>query len=442
MRHALTILCVLSCLLVGCGGGKKAEPARTSTKPIVEPVPEAPPPPPTYVIAHRNAQIHLQPDEKSAFLQFRTPERQEEVDERRAEQERERAEDAKKAEEERIEREQKRRQRILKKRRRLSKKRRRELAERDRERAEERAIERAEAKLRGLRRDARKYPLRAPHRWWIPFRKIGEDGDWVAVTAVGSDAEPPHCYRDNFGGLDRLDATFYVRKSDLATLTTRSAKAAPSQGTQVIIRPGVAVRLAREATEDNPAKYDVYVDGFVLRLAIPADAVGTEYEPARPFEAPMTDTVFTARSWTRGKLKLANRMPLPYNPYTTLYVTGTLYVGARFYATTQTPCGEYTVRTHEDHIEPVGKRGVMRLTGGEQAVKPPYARAGAMSHLPSGEPFALVRRDYPLGEPTTESDGRKCYRSRVWGSNDKSATRALELCFDATRIVTVEAESK
>ncbi len=431
MRFLTTVVAVL----IGCGGGQASTTGDSS--PRIEPVVEEPELPPRYVLVHRNTPIRLQPSDDAPFLQYRTPERQAELEARWSDAEAKRLEAAQEAEKERLEAEKTRKDRLRKRRRKYSRKKRAELAVRDKERAEANRIKRAERTLRDIERRAAKSRLRGPDKLWIPFRLVRRKGEWLQLSPVRRDADPPHCYARNFGEVDRLDAMFYVRESDLAPVTTKSVTVAPQHGTHVTLRPGVAVR---PTAGTEPLTYEVFVDGFVLRLALPADAVAFDYEPQLPFEAPMTDTVFSPIALADGKLDLGPGQPLPFNPYRDLYVTGTLKVGSRFYATTQTPCGEYSVRVRDDMLEPVGKRGVMRLSE-EESVKPPFARAGAMAHLPDGAPFAPVRANFPLGDPTRTADNRACFRSAVWGKTDAAVSRSLELCF-RTEDVNLETSSK
>lgn len=409
--------------LAACGGANPTP----QTDAVAEPVVEEPPAPPTYVIVHRNTPIHLQPGDDAPFLQYRTPERQTAVDGRTMEDDEERAEKLKADDEAWWEKEKARRERLRKRLKKYRGARRAEVAERDRERAEARVSARAERKLRDIRKHADRHRLQGPDRPWIPFRLVKRQGEWLQLSPVHRDADPPHCYMNNFGEVDRLDATFWVRETGLEPVITRSVTIAPAQGTQVILRPGIAVQPIES---DDPDRYEVFVDGFVLELTVPAGAVGTEYEPVRGFEAPMTDTVFTPIAWADNKLRLGTRDTLPYNPYRDLYVTGTLFVGSRFFVTTETPCAEYTVRASEDDIEPVGKRGVMRLSGEDETISPPFARPGALSYLPGGGAFATVRQPFPLGDTTQVVGERQCYRSAVWGETDAAVARSLELCFD------------
>lgn len=427
----VTLAFALAFGVFGCGGGGSKEDDLPVEQAATE-EPAEPPRPVEYVIVHRNTPIRLAPDDDAPFLQYRPPDRQHEFDERRAEADKERAEKQAEADAERREREKKRRDNIRKRRKKLSWKRRKELRERDAERAEQRRTQRAERKLRDIRSRAQRDRIEGPDRPWIPFQLVGEKGDWLELSPVHRTDDPPHCYARNFGEVDRLAATFWVRRDDVASVTTSRVRVPVADGTEVILLPGVVVEKAGETS------HRVYVDGFVLELDVPPDSIGTTYRPTLPFEAPMTDTVFTPIALAHGKLRFERSAPLPYNPYRQLYVTGTLYVGSRFYVTTQTPCGEYTVRASEELVEPVGRRGAMRLTPDTDSVSPPLAKEGSTAFMPDGREFARVRAAFPLGAHTTDVDGRKCFRSAVWGDSDAAVSRSLELCFAPEDLVLEE----
>lgn len=425
MRSVLFVLFSLG--FIGCGGSTQQAKA---VAPVPEPEPvveEEPPPTPTYVIVHRNSPIRLRPDDDAPFLQYRTDERQQELEKKWAEEYKEADEKWLESHEEWWENEKKRRQKLRKRLRKFRPKKRAEVRERDLEQQDARVDAHYVERLNQLRKRARRRSLEASHRAWIPFRLIKRKGPWLEVSPADRTAQPPHCYEGNFGRLDRLEAKFYVHEDDVAPVTTRSVSVEPMEGTKVTLKPGVALRR-------TTGGYKVYVGAFELELDLPTDAIGTEYEPDSPFESPVTNMVFTPYSLARDRLRLGPGQALSYNPYRQLYVTGTVGVGSRFYATTQTPCGEYTVRLNKDYIEPAGKRGVMRLSGDDSAVSAPYARAGAMAHLPDGEPFARARADFPLGKEVKDSGGRACYQAAAWGKGN-AKHRSLELCFESTDVV-------
>lgn len=404
---------LFSLLAVSCGG-TPLPPATATTEVVV-----APPPPPTYVVVHRNTQLHLEPRADSPFVQYRTPQQQADFDAAQQKAAQARATKEADAAKKRADNAKKRRERLRKRWQRVAKKRRAELWEGERERIAANKVRDAERTLASIRKRAQASRLEAPDKAWIPMRLVSNDGSWAQVTLPTQDQERPHCYRENFGVLDNIDATYWVRADQLGAVTTKSVTIAPQQGTQVILRPGVAMLPAGEA-------YDVYIDGFVLRLDVPANAIGTEYEPGRPFEAPMTDSVFTAQALAGNDLVLGPGQPLPYNPFHPLFITGTLWVGSIFYATTQTPCAEYTVRAKEEHVEHAGRRGAMRLMDETEKVRVANARAGAAAFFPSSEEFGQLRGKVPLGEPTSEAGGRSCYNVAVWGAASEAS---VELCF-------------
>jgi hypothetical protein len=189
-----------------------------------------------------------------------------------------------------------------------------------------------------------------------------------------------------------------------------------AQGTEVILASGIATDGQR-----------TYVDGFELGLDIPDSAVGDRFEVVRGFEAPYTETVFSPLAFQKGWLRLAKEAPLPFNPWHPLHVTATLYVGDRFYATTQTPCAEYTLRTIEEALEPVGKRGAMRLGGSESGeIKPPFARAGASLFGPDGQLIGTARGDLALVDEWEGPADLRCWHYEIWSGDE--GRRRLPVC--------------
>lgn len=420
-------------LASACGGAAQpAGPAATATS-----VAEAPPPPPKYVVVHRNSRVYLAPQSDAPFVQYRTPEEQTAYDAKQRKSAEARTKKANEAASKRAKTAKTRRDRLRKRWQKVSKKRRGELWEAENKRVAAAKVRQAERDLGAIRRRAQSARLEAPDKAWIPLRLLDDDGTWAKVTPIEPRSEPPHCYHNNFGVLDQIDAVYWVRSTDLAAVTKKGVTIAPQHGTEVILRPGIAVVPAGGEAEQL---HDVFVDGFVLRLPVPASAIGTDYQPARPFEAPMTDSVFTAEVLAADKLVLGPKQSLPYNPFHPLFITGTLWVGSQFYATTQTPCGEYTVRAKEEHIEHVGRRGALRLTDDTVAVTGAHARAGAIAYLPSGEQLGKLRANTALGasadiDAAVLAGGRTCHAVPVWGSASAST---VELCFEPTDIELAE----
>ncbi len=416
-----------------CGGGGEVQRAEAPMTEVTEKPEEVAPERPRFVVVHRNTPIRLAPSDSSAYFQYRTPERQKDLEARWAEDAAEEVEREKERLENRNEREAKRRERMRKRRRKLRGQKRRDFDEREKLRKERLRHERATDEIERFRKHAKKMRWEAADRWWIPFQVVGERDGWMEIRPVPANTPRGHCFQRNFGQLDRLDATYWIRTSDAATVVTRNVSVPVWAGTEVKLRPGVAVERV-EGDSEKPL-FRTYVNGFVLDLPIPPEALGDSYQPGNPFEAPVTDTVFTDIAFAERKLLIGKRTPFPYNPFANLYVTGTLRVDHRFYITTQTPCGEYTVRGDKDLIQPAGARGTTRLTADGIAVDPPYAIGGAVATTPDGERFGNVLVDFALGNEIEGPEGKSCWRTAIWGKVDAVVNRSVDLCFDPADVM-------
>ncbi len=97
-----------------------------------------------------------------------------------------------------------------------------------------------------------------------------EDG-WVEVAPAGE--ADPACH-DRARGLDGLTLRLFVRRADLAAVTTREVVAEGSGEHAVTLHAGVGLQRARA---DGPFK--VVREGYELTVSLPDDAVGWWYSP-------------------------------------------------------------------------------------------------------------------------------------------------------------------
>ena len=198
----------------------------------------------------------------------------------------------------------------------------------------------------------------------------------------------------------------WVRQDDVLPVTTGRVAVATGRGTSVTLLPGVALEAGQRAL----------VDGFRLEIEVPAHAVDRVYEPTHElFEAPNTDTGFSNVAFAHGELKLSEEQALPFNPYYPLNVTGTRQIGRRFYATTQTRCGEYTVELEgQERLRTINERRVTRLSGGGRAVEEPYLEPDAELFWLDGSAAGRTMARYGLQREVEPRGARRCFAQRVY----------------------------
>lgn len=120
--------------------------------------------------------------------------------------------------------------------------------------------------------------------FWV-LRFVAKDANgWITVETAPGLVDSPliasddgyHCYPG--ARVSGLALRFYVRAEELQTVLTRAVKHDAADGTGFTLRPGVAV--GRPMDERIP----VSLDGLRFKAKIPADHVGTTYQPFREQE--------------------------------------------------------------------------------------------------------------------------------------------------------------
>ncbi len=402
---------VIGALVLTSCASSPEQPSKVESQALAaEETPETP----KFVVISRLSPLYLAPSKSAPQLLYRTPEEQTaKVEEMNAARERD-AERLQKRAEKQAERDEKRAKREKKRLRKLRGDRREAYREKLEERAKEREREAAEGALDRKARWASKYAGEAAHEHLFAAELVERRDGWVGVRPIRP--ETPRCYAGAATRLQALDVVFWTPEENLLDVVTKRVRVPVAEGTEVILAGGVAMKDGR-----------AFVNGFELGLNVPQDAVGMTYEGVRGFEAPYTETVFSPVAYANDWLRLEKDAPLPFNPWFPLHVTATLYVGDRFYATTQTPCAEFTLRTIEEALEPVGERGAMRLGGSEdRVVEPPMFVAGAALFSPSGESIGTARVDLPVVDELESTEGRTCWHYVVWDGD--AGQRRVPIC--------------
>ncbi len=370
-----------------------------------------------FVVVDLMTPLYLAPNAESAFIRYRSVEEQTEVEGRLKEKAIERVKSLQERFEKEIEREKKRMKRM-----------------KDAEKRDEYAIARRERRARRFlnfqRKRARRSRELPPESRFVVLEKISEQPGWIEVRTLSDREEARHCYSGALGPLGSMHLNFWVRSDAPRELVRRRERVGIWRGTEVKLAPGVVIE------EVDGDKYAL-VDGYRIRVdGIDEDAISTAYPSPSLFQTPVTDTQFTDVSLAEGLLRLNRSDFLPYNPYQNLYVTATMWVGSRFYATTRTPCGEYTILTAEEELRPAGRREALRIAGEPPMADPPLIRKDSTVFLRDGTRLGIVTRDLALPDDADEVDGRICSTTWVWKKRrkKKDETRRLKWCVEASAV--------
>ncbi|MEZ4460069.1 MAG: hypothetical protein R3E66_10140 [bacterium] len=394
MKHLFLALLVSSC----------ATPVvQPVEEPAVEAVPQDVSPERGFVVISRNTALYASPTDPTPLLQYRAPEMQRQRDD---EMQRDMAEYLEKRQEryaKEIEREKKRIKKI-----------------KDRERRDAyiaaRRESRARRHLKAMEKKALRFNEGDPASRFIALRVLGESGEFFKVENLLGDEETPHCYRRGLAGLGRARLTFFVRKDEVERVSTRRQRVEVWKGSAVEVAAGVVLKDGA-----------VVVDGFHVDVDFPSDAVDQTYFPKDTFEAPYTDTTFSEVALAEGLLSFDRKQVFPFNPWIDAYVTATLTIGKRFYATTQTRCAAFTVHADESLLEPVGRRATMRLSAADPPATAPFARAGAELRTTRGDVIGEAVGNLALGIPSGVDN---CYVRNVWPPEKGAEHRSFTWCVD------------
>lgn len=248
----------------------------------------------------------------------------------------------------------------------------------------------------------------SPQSRFIVLQKVQQQGDWLEVLTLNGEEESRFCYENGLPGLRAAKLRGWVKASSIERVTTERQRYPVWRGSEVKLAAGVVV-------EEHQGDFVAHVDGFKVRLSMDDKSIADEFTPGPLFEAPYTASVFSEIALAEGHLQLSKDQTLPYNPFADLYVTETLWVDSTFFATTQTPCAEFTVHAEESLLVPAGKRRAMRLDGGTMSAAPPFAKRGSKLYDASGTEIGMASFDVSLGTPIeVDNQGRQCFEKLVW----------------------------
>lgn len=384
-----------------------------------------------FVVVSRNAPLFVQPDEDAAFIQHLNSSEQRALATKQRKQARAdqlKADKAAKLKRKRAQRSTKQRKR-KRKRRRLS-------ASQRKARAEALALKKAKARraraqrvLKKDIREAQKGFYGHPQERMVVLAVIKEKGDWLNVQTLTPEQEEQHCWRGALTRLQPAQMHFWVRRSDLQTIIKRFERFEVYQGTEIKLQPGTVL------TSKGDDRYIAQVDGVSVELDVPSDVVGTRYKNPRVFEAPDSDLVFKPEAFTEGLLKIDKRQRLQHSAFYDQFIVRTGQSRRHRYATTQTPCTEFTVMHPEEMTEPAGRRKTQRIRAGVREMRAPFARSGAALYLPTGQRIGRATGNMPLGQSSGSHKGRPCFKQRLWPEYTMQPWRALELCVPKSQLV-------
>lgn len=370
---------------------------------------------PRFIVVSRNTPLFLSPDDDTPALLFRTDEEQIERDSDIAKKMAKYVEDRQKKYAKEIKAEKKRMRKI-----------------KDREKrsdyASRRRLSRARRHLKGLEKKVLRYSDGHPAERYFSLQVTDETDAFYKVQNLIGDEESPHCYRRGLAGLGRARLTFWVRKPDAELVTTLRESVEIWRGSSVATAAGVVV-------ENDGKNQTLLVDGYRIQADSNTLSLDQTYTPGGTFEAPFTDTTFTDIAFAEGLLAFSRAQALAFNPWVDVYVTRTLWVGKRFYATTQTHCAEFTVHAQEDLLEPVGRRAAMRLSGADAPVQPPYVSKGTPLSTLDGKGLGVSTGDLALGQPLEVRADQTCFQKWVWPVEKGTNQRQITWCVPNNAII-------
>jgi len=270
---------------------------------------------------------------------------------------------------------------------------------------------------------------------------VGAQGEFIAVESLVDTTQ--HCA----GGLaawSDLRVGLFVRKRDLVQVTTREVEHTFADGTRVVVEPGAAIG----ETVTGAGERVVDGGGIGLELPLPADAIGTYYEPIS--RAPQTAAERV------GSATLAYGQGRPLGPTSALDRDrdGILAFerkpaeDKRVLVRVGSRCAQIWAWTDASAVAPpelrahglyamtgTGEAGILGLLGGPTQASSEI-RAGAALTWPDGHPAGLAER----AVTTTRVPRRDGERSCVVVPFASGDTGGPELCVAAADLKTTEAE--
>lgn len=267
--------------------------------------------------------------------------------------------------------------------------------------------------------DAKADALRDDDHAYALFLRGEERGEFVSVDTL---AAAPHGYgcSEPLPALAPFALTLWVRRSGLATVTTRRIRTTYDDETAVTLAPGVVLH---EAGGGFQARVDPPI---VLPVEVPADARGTSFSSTRGFDLDAKSTGgfegtfrLAGKEWGAEVLESNRstfaRVPTSRGPVVTL----------------RTRCAQYEVRPNVEPDEEFGYGGLGLMgTGRGGAYQCQYAPKGASVYFRSGERAGFTRKALRLGGPI--GNDRSCWTVSLaadGGEHEKAGVRSwVEVC--------------
>ncbi len=266
--------------------------------------------------------------------------------------------------------------------------------------------------------DAKAEALRDDDGAYALFARGEERGDFVSLDTL---AAAPHGYgcAAPLPALAPFAVTLWVRKTALATVTTRKVRTHYDDDTAVTLAPGVVLH-------EVGGGYQARVDPpIVLPVEVPADARGTTFSVSRGFDVDAKSTGGIEGTFRlAGKEWPADALELNRSTYASVSTpTGPI-------VTLRTQCAQYEVRPSVTPDDDIGMGGLGMMGVGSGIYQCQFAPKGTSVYFRSGERAGFTRK--PLRLPTPIEKDRTCWSLSLAGDgreHEKAGVRSwIELC--------------
>jgi hypothetical protein len=252
-------------------------------------------------------------------------------------------------------------------------------------------------------------------------------GPWLQVRPVGDASE--HC-ATTYPGLRDLDVGLWVRREELAPVTTRDVRMTYADGTSVMLTAGVpVVPIARFSTQRRPV-YTVYVSDLLFNTWVDESAISDHYRPTAHVPTPETDYMLApeVQPVFGGAARMGHRN----------FARETDFVYARAdgahgsLVALRRPCASFEVRVSPAAIVEAGGVAAQPAMGASQG---PVVAPGTTLVWPDGTRAAYAARPVQFDGEVEPHAELRCLLKRVGEHVDAPASAAdgdvLTLCAPA-----------
>ncbi len=260
------------------------------------------------------------------------------------------------------------------------------------------------------------------------YRLLGERDGWLELESVPESTYRAHC-NGNLDALHGLRLRLFAPVADRVLVTTREVRAAYDDGTAVSLAPGMPLW-----PEGQPGLYSTMHGSLTLAVHVPADAVGTAYEPGAQWPEPESPRRMLAQAAVRdGALRFGrSAVAQPAGLFSVVLVTEEKPLGDAVLATVPRGCLKLEVRVKPEEVQDYVVGGLLGRT--DDSLEPPYARAKSRLFWDSGAPAGEATQDFGLGREVVPAPGRRCFEKplRYIRKDETNPNRAnfLRLCLD------------